>query len=132
MARIRWVTPSWMVASLAIGVLFALGHDLFYQSLHGKAATDSAFTLAGSEVPQQQFNLAVGTALAFLVKASLVSAVSLAYLQAVWRAARSSSRPITLGNMDVFMWALVDALALVNFSTWLRWPLLFLIAVIAW
>jgi hypothetical protein len=121
-----------MVASLLLGCLFATGHHLFYQSLVGKPATADSYEIVGSKISSQQANTAVGTAFAFLVKSCLAFAVSLAYLQAAWSAAKAERRPITVANMDVLLSALSNALALTNVFAWWKWPLLLLIALIAW
>lgn len=130
--QIHWLTPVSMVGALLLGGLFALGHDLFYANLAGTAVAADSFDLAGAEVSRQQLNLAAGTTLAFLFKSSVVSAVSIAYFQAVWHVVKGSKRDIDISNMDVLLSALGNAISLVSFSTWLKGPLLLLIAVIAW
>ncbi|KAL2689019.1 hypothetical protein Neosp_003070 [[Neocosmospora] mangrovei] len=131
-SSVYWATPSLMLAALLSGVALAIGHDLFYNSLAGTPTPSVVYKIASSEVSRQQVNLALGTLLAFLVKASLVSAVSLAYLQAALRAAQSDDKPLTLANMDVLMSALRNGLSLASFGTWWKRPFLFLIALIAW
>lgn len=130
--QIHWLTPVSMVGALLLGGLFALGHDLFYANLAGTAVAADSFELAGAEVSRQQLNIAAGTTLAFLFKSSVVSAVSIAYFQAVWHVVKSSKREIDISNMDVLLSALGNAISLVSFSTWLKGPLLLLIAIIAW
>ncbi|RSL64595.1 hypothetical protein CEP53_003997 [Fusarium sp. AF-6] len=121
-----------MVGALLLGGLFALGHDLFYNNLAGTMVAADSFELAGAEVSRQQLNLAAGTTLAFLFKSAIISAVSIAYFQAVWHVFKSSKREIDISNMDVLLSALGNAISLVSFSTWLKGPLLLLIAIIAW
>jgi len=121
-----------MVASLLLGCLFAIGHHLFYQSLAGKLVTADSYNILGSNITSQQVNTAAGTAFAFLVRACLVFSVSLAYLQAVWNAAKGTRRPMTLANIDALLSALSNALALTNVFAWWKWPLLLLVALIAW
>ncbi|RTE82718.1 hypothetical protein BHE90_002663 [Fusarium euwallaceae] len=130
--QIHWLTPVSMVGALLLGGLFALGHDLFYNNLAGTTVAADSFELAGAEVSRQQLNLAAGTTLAFLFKSSIVSAVSIAYFQAVWHVVKSRKREIDISNMDVLLSALGNAISLVSFSTWLKGPLLLLIAIIAW
>lgn len=130
--QIHWLTPVSMVGALLLGGLFAIGHDLFYNNLAGTTVAADSFGLAGAEVSRQQLNLAAGTTLAFLFKSAIVSAVSIAYFQAVWHVVKSSKREIDISNMDVLLSALGNAISLVSFSTWLKGPLLLLIAIIAW
>lgn len=72
-----------MVASLIVGFLFALGHHLFYASLDRQraATTLEHYGILGMNVSIQQFNTAVGTAFAFLVRASLMLSIAIAYFQ---------------------------------------------------
>ncbi|KAL2671298.1 hypothetical protein Neosp_013878 [[Neocosmospora] mangrovei] len=112
--QIHWLTPVSMVGALLIGGLFALGHDLFYASLAGTTVAADSFELAGAEVSRQQLNLAAGTTLAFLFKSSVVSAVSIAYFQAVWHVVKSSKREIDISNMDVLLSALGNAISLLR------------------
>lgn len=131
-SHIHWFAPTSMVASLLAGVLFALGHHLFYHSLVGKSVTGETYELGGSKVSRQQLNTAIGTAFAFLTKASLASAVSLAYLQAVWAVAKRRKRPLTVGDIDMLLGGLGNALILGNVVAWWKWPLLLLVLLIAW
>lgn len=64
---IYWYLPSMMIAVFFAGVLGAVGHHVFYNSLHGK---QSKYQLS---------MIRIGTAFAFFVKANLVGAVVLAY-----------------------------------------------------
>lgn len=65
--KIHWFLPSTMVTLLFLGLLGALAHHLFYQSLDGKEAKD------------QLMMMRIGTALAFFTKAMLVGSVVVAY-----------------------------------------------------
>ncbi|KAI5366053.1 hypothetical protein Slin14017_G036930 [Septoria linicola] len=131
---VYWLTPTWMVASLLTGIAFAIAHHFFYQSLDQTTAptTDDYYSVAGSHMAKQQFNTAVGTAFAFLVKASLVFAVSSAYFQTALHVAKRGRQVLTIGNMDVLLSALGNAISLGNAKFWWRQPMLFLIALIIW
>ncbi|EME80197.1 uncharacterized protein MYCFIDRAFT_77962 [Pseudocercospora fijiensis CIRAD86] len=126
MTRIHWLTPTLMVGALLSGIAFAIRHHLFYNSLDQKGAPDPTddFTIAGSKVAKQQFNTAVGTAFAFLVRACLFSAVSSAYLQAaIWHFNAGTKSPIKVSEVDVVMSALVHIVKLGS-GVWSRRPLL--------
>ncbi|RFU31192.1 hypothetical protein B7463_g5137, partial [Scytalidium lignicola] len=86
--RINWLYLS-MVISLLAGILFAIGHHLFYHSLNGR--------IVGS-TSSQQWSLRIGNAFAFIVGYSLKTAVGIAYIQYLWRAMRY--HPMTLSTIN--------------------------------
>lgn len=65
-----------IILAFVAGLAFALGHHAFYDSLDGQPVADHLFN--------QQINLAVGQAFAFLVRASLVISVGASYWQVFW------------------------------------------------
>ncbi|KAF2715845.1 hypothetical protein K431DRAFT_308282 [Polychaeton citri CBS 116435] len=132
--RIYWQTPATMLGSLLMGILFAIGHHLFYQHLEGTAVLTAEYEIAGSQVSSQQANIAIGTALAFLCKASLVLAVSISYLQVFWHAAIAAGGKgrLTLGQIDSAYSALNNFLAFFHLKVWWMTPLALLSAVTAW
>ncbi|KAK4693726.1 hypothetical protein P7C71_g3725, partial [Lecanoromycetidae sp. Uapishka_2] len=60
MPQIHWSAPTLMVASLIVGILFALCHHLFYASLDCKPASTSleGYDVLGTHVSIQHLNLA--------------------------------------------------------------------------
>lgn len=64
---IHWYVPAGMIFVYMVGIGAALAHHFFNKSLHYKPATN------------QVWMSRIGTALAFLTKASLVGAIVLAY-----------------------------------------------------
>ena len=131
---IYWFTPVCMVGGLFFGVLFAIGHHLFYHSLAGTNASNGAYSVLGYGVSKQQTNTSIGTAFGFIVKASLVFAVSTVYVQFFWRAVRTSSSKagVRLSYMDATFAGLDDVLAFLDVKTWLRSPMLLLLAAVTW
>ena len=73
----------------------AVGHHRFYKNLAGTTAPTGNYQSAGVNVSKQQFNTAVGTAFAFVVKGTLTAAVGMAYIQAFWRSAQRSKRKLS-------------------------------------
>jgi hypothetical protein len=73
-SRFRWHVEPWtvMYALLLFGVVGAIGHHLYYNSLNGKPADD------------QLLRLRYGVVLAFIAKAGLVTAVIIAFKQRIW------------------------------------------------
>ena len=135
MPHIHWFAPSLMIASLITGTIFALCHHLFYASLHRKHASTSleGYNVLGTHVSIQQFNTAVGTAFAFLVRSCLMFSISFAYFQIfIWSVGRHGTKGTTLVHLDVMTSALQDLMSLVSFRTWWRRPWLWVLAVVAW
>ena len=115
-SKIEWLVPTTVVLSLAIGVLAALGHHVFYSSLDGSPAPNEDYHIWGSSLSRQQVNVAGGTAFAFLVKAALMTAISVTYVQLFWRAMLHTSRHTTLATLDTTFSVLSNAFAL--FKVW--------------
>ena len=132
--HIHWLAPTSMLAALTAAILFALGHHLFYQKLNGTETPTDDLRFASLSYSKQQMNIQVGTAFAFLVKASLAVSVSIAYTQVFWRAFSDSrhGKPPTLSNIDTAFSALSSVLALLKFRIWLRHPVLLLLATLTW
>ena len=80
-----------MVGSLIAGVLFAVGHHIFYNSLGGTVPPQSMYRVAGLHMSGQALNLAIGTTLAFLTRSCLTFAMALSYTQLAWYAVKRSS-----------------------------------------
>ena len=124
-----------VVASLLVGTLLALGHHLFYASLDCQraATTVENYSFLGRQFSIQQVNAAVGTAFAFLVKASSMLSVFIPYFQTVMlNVGNYAKRGTQLVYLDVMTSALHDLGSLLSFKTWLRRPWLWLLAVVAW
>jgi hypothetical protein len=133
--RIHWWAPSLMFLSLIFGVLFALGHHFFYNSLVNKPTSTGDYTIMGTQHPGQQLNIALGTAFAFLVKAAFVLAVSTAYYQVFWKMAKQNSKiekRLTLGWLDAAFSGTTSLISLLNAPLWCRYPLLFFMAATVW
>jgi len=123
-----------MISSFLCGVLLALGHHLFYQSLDNKSASVQ-YDVMRREFDGQQLNIAIGTAFAFLVKAAFVLAVSTTYYQIFWRHMQreviSDDLP-TLKNTDSAFSGLDNIISLLTIPMWCRYPFLFTMAAVAW
>ena len=129
-SRIHWVAPATIVGALLAGVALALGHHLFYASLNKTTVSPDTLSVLGSSISRQELNIAAGTALAFLAKASFVLSVSVSFMQLFW--AKAKSRPKTLANLDHLYSALGNLLTLSNLPLWWAYPLLLVTAVAAW
>lgn len=127
---IHWLAPSSMLGALLAGILLALGHHLFYQRLDGTVANTAG--ILGSDVSRQQASIAIGTAFAFLVKASLVYAVTIAYVQIFWKEAKAPNAAPTLSTLDDLSCAIDNLLVLFKPSKWISYWLLMVLATVAW
>lgn len=135
MPHTHWAAPSLMVASLIAGTVLALCHHVFYASLDRQRASTAVdgYVVLGTQVSIQQFNTAVGTAFAFLVRASLMLSISIAYFQIfIWSVGKDETKATKLAHLDVMTSALHDLVSLADFRTWWRRPWLWLLAVVGW
>lgn len=135
MSQIYRTAPTLMVASLIVGTLFALGHHLFYAGLDRKHAPTSleGYDVLGTNVSIQQFNIAVGTAFAFFVRACLMLSISIAYFQIlIWSVGKHGTKGTKLVDLDVLTSALQDLVSLASFRSWRGRPWLWVLAVVTW
>lgn len=129
-ARPHWRTPAVMLSSLMVGIALAAGHHAFYASLDSTAVSSESWNIAGWEASQQQINIATGTLFAFVVKASLILAASIAYMQLFFRAL--NTKDFKLSTLDHWYGALDDLPSLFCIASYWRYPLLTLVALTAW
>jgi hypothetical protein len=128
--KVHWRAPTFMIASLLVGVAFAIGHHEFYRSLHHTEVRSASYEfVAGWEITAQQLNTAGGTAFAFAVKASLVFAVSTAYVQLLFRAIAKVGHRVA--HIDSWFSGLGDITSLFAVTTW-KQPLLAVVALTVW
>lgn len=130
--QIYWVTPVTIGLAFATGILLALGHHLFYQHLAGSAVPAGDYNAPLVGVSKQQFNIAVGTAFAFLVKSMLSLAVTASYTQVFWRTLGTAKRGIPVDKVDTIFSLVQNILGLFRVSAWHRYWLLICMAWIFW
>ena len=131
--RPHWEIPTATVAALGCGILFAVGHHIFYQSLDGNTASNDVYNILGTNVSVQQLNIAGGTALALLAKTSLVVALTNVFVQLFWQILKNhGSRDITLDSVDTLFDSLNNVFTLFKAWVWWRYPLLFLVVLMSW
>ncbi|KAL0943081.1 uncharacterized protein CTRU02_200967 [Colletotrichum truncatum] len=115
----RYWHPSWnMYFFLFAGIAFALGHHFFYAGLNG------------TEANNQLRMLRYGAALSFLSKASLASAVILAFRQRVWMTVRR--KVLTLAAVDSLFAAAEDMSAIFNFEVFKQARIAMVLALYVW
>lgn len=125
-ARVHWAAPVIIIMGLVAGLGFATGHHAFYSRLNGKPVDESATFFS------QQLNVALGTALALLFRASLTIAIGMAYWQIFWRNLLHQRRPLTLPHVDSQSGALGALFELSNARALSKKPSLATIAVLSW
>lgn len=123
-----------MLGGLLFGIAFAVGHHFFYNSLNGKAVSDNESTVLGNGLSQQQMSLAGGSAFALLARASLVYAVTVAFVQLFWKDVTDARRtPVaTFSRLDNISHATNNLLVLLKVPLWPRYWFLLLVAMTTW
>lgn len=120
---VHWRTPTVIISTFIAGLVFAISHHLFYNHLDGQpVGNDHLFN--------QQINLAVGQAFAFLVRASLVIAVGASYWQVFWVTVLQDT--FTLSQIDALAGILGSTLDLLNFRASRSRPVLVALALLSW
>ncbi|KAL6791487.1 hypothetical protein GGI42DRAFT_335764 [Trichoderma sp. SZMC 28013] len=119
--KAHWAVPSLMVSCLVCGIAFALGHHFFYSSLNAKIVQSNI---------EQEWNIRIGTGLAFLVKTCLTAAAGFAYTQLLWTTLRS--RHATLKGVDAMFSVTTNAWEFLTLELWRKGFGLVLIAGILW
>ena len=118
----HWRVPTVIILGFAAGLGFAIGHHCFYASLDGKPVDETPLS--------QQFNTAIGTAFAFLVRASLVIAVGAVYWQLFWESvARKAS---AISHLDSLTGALGSLFDLLYVRAFRGSPALGVLALLSW
>jgi hypothetical protein len=121
--EVAWVTPFWQSYSLIyvlllLGIMAAISHHLFYSSLVGKEAVG------------QLKMLRYGTALSYIVKASLVGAVVISFRQQVW--ATCSRKALSISAIDSLFVAGNDPLGLLNLEIFSKAKVAVFLVAIVW
>lgn len=130
--KVHWTVPSVIILGLLCGSLLSLGHHLFYHHLAGTVAPTGEYAVVGTSISRQKLNIAIGNAIAFAVKSMLTLAVGMAYGQVFWKSFKTTKEGQDLSTLDTKFSVLTNALSLAKLSVWVRYPLLFLLACIAW
>ncbi|KAH9884360.1 hypothetical protein F4778DRAFT_787819 [Xylariomycetidae sp. FL2044] len=115
-----WLLKSvWKIyAFFILGILFAVGHHIFYHELDGRPADD------------QVSMLRYGTILAFASKAGLSTAVILAFKQRVWTTVRN--KLLSLAALDSLFAAAEDLSALLSWEAFKQAKTAMLLASFVW
>lgn len=131
---IHWYSPAVALCMLLAGIMFAIGHHLFYQGLDGCETPAGSFSLGFAEYSRQQAIIQGGTALAFLTHLCLTTSVFVSYAQLFWRSAlhQKSQTGITLGYLDVLFGVTRNPLLLFRPRVWRNHVTKLVMALVIW
>lgn len=122
LGKVHWQAPSVIILSFMAGFAFAIGHHAFYRSLDGKSVDETLMS--------QQVNIAIGTAFAFLVRATLVLAIGAAYWQIFWGTVLR--RQLLISHIDALAGILSSAADFTNLKALLGTQILLALAASSW
>ena len=115
------MAPTIMIASLVLGVGFALAHHFFYNSRDNTSVGNTT---------QQEWYIRVGTYFAYLVTFTLGVSIATAYTQQFWYSVRS--RSVTVEEVDSLFAFLVNVTPFLDLRLWRGNFMLVFIAAIKW
>ena len=125
-----WKAPATMLAVFLLGVTLSVGHHFFYAAANGTAPSLNTYDVLGFSFSTQQIHIAAGTAFAFLVKSFLAAAITIAYTQCFWQSMKN--RTSSVSSVDTLWSGLRNILSLVYIWRWAKYPVLLIIALVAW
>jgi hypothetical protein len=118
----RYKSSIWMTLSWTCGIALAVGHHFFYVRFDNKRVDEISVS--------QAWIVRIGTGMAFAVQTLLVVSASIACAQQQWLLTRS--KPFNVRQIDTVFSVLGNPLAFLQSRLWLRYPVLSLLAVVAW
>jgi hypothetical protein len=118
---IGWECPAMMVGFMISGALLALGHHLYYHTLNGTRVTS---------IEQQTWATRIGTGLAFVSRAFLVTAVGVAAARETWSTLRNKS--IRLYGINSMFNVLNSPMAFFSLDLWRHAKSLTVLAIFSW
>lgn len=120
-----------MLSALISGAFLAIAHHLFYDGLHDQAVPSGRFS-PDIGLSRQQTNIAIGTALAFAFKTCVVIATSTACVQLFWTRVAIEPCGLKLKSINTAYSVTGNFFKLFYLPEWRRFPLLFVLALVAW
>jgi hypothetical protein len=126
LSDVHWKAPCTILVTYLAGLIFAIGHHLFYVSLDGKVVD------AENRHFGQQINIAIGTAFAFLVRASLIGTIGATYWQVFWGKILREGKSLPLAHLDSLAGLLGSVYEFSNVQAISRNQGLALLAVLSW
>jgi hypothetical protein len=119
--RIFCKVPILLLTTLILGVASALGHHFLYKHYDGREVGDTS---------EQEWIIRGGTALAFLTKTFLASALTIAYTQHVWLTFRKKF--VTVQAIDAVLAASHNLLSFLNGEMYWKAKTATILALVIW
>ena len=117
---LRKQPASFAISLLFLGTACAIGHHIFYEMLDSQEAS----------AQWQQWNIRIGTALAFTITISLRGAAVFGYDQYMWNLMRRKA--VTIAGLDNLFSLTSNVFALFSTELLRRAPMAVLIALLTW
>jgi hypothetical protein len=118
--KIYWVTPATAIALFLVGLGSCIGHHLFLKNLNDKVVENQVWI--------NRYSLA----LAFLVKASLAAAISVAFSQKLWYSLNRTSGGVSVTAIDALFTVLESPLQFSALDMWSSAPIATAMALAIW
>ncbi|KAK0643772.1 hypothetical protein B0T16DRAFT_188695 [Cercophora newfieldiana] len=116
----KWESPLLIVGFFILGLVCSISHCVFYASLENTIVPNSA---------QQENNLRVGTAMAFLAQITFTASVWQTYDQQIWR---HLDRPLSMVTLNDIFGAQNSMMSYLNADFVKRFPLGYFMGLFAW
>ena len=111
-----------MLGSLLAATVVAIAHHYFYRALNGQVPSTGVF--------DQQVNIGIGTALAFLTRSLLVIAIGVAYTQLFFNTILEKT--VSVSSIDAMYGARGSVIDLLHLSSFWKRPLIWILAILSW
>lgn len=122
----HWKVPTSITLAFLAALALAIGHHAFYLHLDGKPVDSGARNF------NQQVNIAIGTAFAFMIRGCLPLGVVVAYWQVFWQALLRQRKPLSLSQIDTLAGALGSLIDSMNVRAMWKHLALAAMALLLW
>ncbi|KAJ5092865.1 hypothetical protein N7456_008726 [Penicillium angulare] len=132
--KVLFTSPVWMIVTLVLAIVIAVGHHAFFQYLNGRAVhaeSNSTSHAASFHISDQQLNTSIGILLALLVKGLLGASITAAFDQCAWKELIKGRR-VKIGLIDDLFIVLRNGLMILNFGLWRQYSLAMLLGTTIW
>ncbi len=117
----RWASPSTMIFCFTLGLVFAVGHHLYYRWLDGQVVGD---------LNRQQWSLRIGNFFAVATSTMLKLAMANACLQYIWLRLRQKAHK--LETIDAAFSMTGDVLPFFHADLWRKMYIGVILAILIW
>jgi hypothetical protein len=132
----QWMIPQskgTMLLYFVVGIVFTVGHHLFYNHLAGQVPPNSSHSIANVvSLTGQQINLALGAVFVFFVKSFLSMALLTAHEQTTWKAIKDPQKATKVYIIDGLLSSTNNIFSLIMPGLWKRSFLSMALAMFSW